>query len=96
MQKYFDTTGTLRSDALVKASSGYIHTVTFSMNDAAPTAGTIDIYDNTSGSGKKVFSWTMTTAVFTPFTVHLDCIMHNGIYIDFTTTNDINVTISYA
>ena len=83
------------SDLLVKSGAGVLHSISFSQDDAAPTAGTIDIYDNTEGSGTKIWSWTLTTAVFLPFTVILDARFETGLYIDFTTTADVNVTATY-
>ncbi len=83
------------ADALIKTGPGFLHALQFSQNDAAPTAGTIDVYDNTSASGTKLFSWTMTTAVFTPFSVILDVPFAIGLYFDFTTTADVNVSASY-
>lgn len=83
------------SDSLVKTGAGVLHSLTFSQDDAAPTAGTIDVYDNTTGSGTKIFSWTLTTAVFNPVTVILDARFETGLYIDFTTTADVGVTASY-
>lgn len=94
-EQRFSGSGVLLTDTLVKSGAGFIHTVTISQNDAAPTAGTIDIYDNTSAAGTKLFTWTLTTAVFTPFTVILDMSFSNGLYVDFTTTNDVAVSISY-
>ena len=85
----------VQADAQVKGSAGFLHALTFHENDAAPTAGTIDVYDNTAGSGTKVFSWTLTTTVFMPVTVVLNCVMATGIYIDLTTTADVNVTASF-
>lgn len=95
VEKRYSTSGVLTSDTQVKASAGFVHTITISQNDAAPTAGTIDVYDNTAASGTKIFTWTLTTAVFTPFTVVLDVSCANGIYVDFTTTADVAVFVSY-
>ena len=85
----------ITSDTVVKSGAGFLHTVTFSCNDAAPTAGTIDIYDNTAASGTKIFSWTLTTAAFNPVTIVLDCSFATGLYVDFTTTADVFTNISY-
>lgn len=89
------SSGVITGDTLVKTGSGYIHTVTISCNDAAPTAGTIDIYDAASATGTKLFSWTLTTAVFNPVSVVLDAKVDNGIYVDFTTTADVAVVVSF-
>lgn len=95
VEQRYSGSGALTSDTAVKSGAGFLHTITISMNDAAPTAGTIDVYDNTSASGTKLFTWTLTTAVFTPFTVTLDVSVANGIYVDFTTTADVAVFVSY-
>ena len=94
-EQRFTGSGVLTADTAVKSGPGFVHSVTFSQNDAAPTAGTIDIYDNTTGSGTKLFTWTLTTAVFTPFTIILDQSFANGLYIDFTTVADVAVSVSY-
>jgi len=83
------------SDTAIKSAPGFLHTLTFSCNDAAPTAGTIDVYDNTAASGTKIFSWTCTTTAFAPCSVLIDAVFATGLYVDFTTTADVNVTVSY-
>lgn len=82
-------------DLLVKSGAGFLHNLTFSQNDAAPTAGSIIIYDNTAESGTVIFNWTLTTAVFIPFTVTIDASFSTGLYVGYTTTGDVNVTVSY-
>lgn len=85
----------VQASTAVKSAPGFLHALTFSCNDAAPTAGTIDVYDNTAGSGTKIFSWTLTAAAFVPVTVFFNCVFATGLYIAFTTTNDVNVSVSY-
>lgn len=85
----------ISADAAVKSGAGFLHTVTFAQIDAAPTAGTIIIYDNTAESGTIIFSSTWTTAVFYPTTVTIDASFSTGLYVGFTTTADIGVTLSY-
>jgi len=85
----------LTADAQVKASAGFVHTVTITPTDAAATAGTIDIYDNTSAAGTKIFSTYIPAALIAPVTVILDVSCATGIYVDFTTTADVNVMVSY-
>lgn len=85
----------LAADAQVKSSAGFLHSATFSCNDAAPTAGSIIIYDNTAESGTQIFNHTFTTTPFVPFTVTFDFVMTTGIYVGFTTTADVNVILSY-
>lgn len=84
------------ADALVLTGKGVLHTVTISCNDAAPTAGSVIIYDNTAESGTEIFNHTFTTTPFPPLTLTFDAIVTTGIYVGFTTTNDVNVTVTYA
>lgn len=82
------------ADTLIKTGDGFLHSLTFAQTDAAPTAGSIIVYDNTAESGTKLFEWNLTTAVFVPFTVTLDVAFATGLYIGFTTTSDVAVTVS--
>ena len=95
VEHQYTPSGVLTSDTQVKGSAGFIHTVTFSCNDAAPTAGSIIIYNNTAESGTQIFNHTFTTTPFAPFTVTLDMVCSAGIYVGFTTTADVNVSVSY-
>lgn len=89
-------TAVLKSaDAQVKAGAGFLHALTFSCNDAAPTAGSIIVYDSLTETGTQIFNHTFTTTPFVPFTVIIDGTFGTGLYIGFTTTNDVNVTVSY-
>ena len=83
------------ADTLVKTGAGFLHSITFAQTDAAPTAGSIIIYDNTAESGTKIQTVNFTTAVFQPYTLIYDGTFNTGLYIGFTTTNDVNVTVSY-
>jgi hypothetical protein len=85
----------VNADALVKSGAGFLHTLTFAQIDAAPTAGTIIVYDSLTETGTIIFSSTWTTAVFYPTTVTIDASFATGLYIGFTTTADIGVTASY-
>lgn len=85
----------LTGDTLVKTGVGAIHSITFSCNDAAPTAGSVIVYDNTAESGTQIFNHTFTTTPFAPCTVVLDAAFTTGLYVGFTTTNDVNVTVTY-
>jgi hypothetical protein len=83
------------ADTMVKSGAGFLHAVTFTCNDAAPTAGSIIIFDNTAESGTEILNHTFTTTPFAPLTVVLNVSFSTGLYVGFTTTNDVNVTISY-
>jgi hypothetical protein len=85
----------VQSDTAVKSTAGFLHALTFSCADAAPTAGSITVYDNTAASGTKIFEHTFTTTAFMPFSVLIDATFGTGLYVDFTTTADVNVTVSY-
>lgn len=86
----------IAADTAVKSGAGFLHSLTFAQADAAPTAGTIIAYDNTAESGTKIFDWSgITTAVFYPTTVILDVSFATGLYLGFTTTADVNVTVAY-
>ncbi len=96
VEQRFTPSGAITSDSLVKAGVGFLHSITISQADAAPTAGTITILDNTvAGSGTQLFSWNLTTAVFIPFTVIIDASFSVGLFADFTTTADVNIFLSY-
>lgn len=95
VEQRFSYTYCAGADTAVKSGAGFLHTLTFSQIDAAPTAGSIIVYDNTAESGTIIFSSTWTTAVFYPTTVTIDASFSTGLYIGFTTTADIGVTVSY-
>lgn len=84
------------TDTLVKTGIGIVHTVTFTCNDAAPTAGSIILFDNTAESGTQILNHTFTTTPFLPTTVTLDAAFVNGLYVGFTTTADVNCTVTFA
>ena len=83
------------ADTAVKSGAGFLHTITFACTDAAPTAGTIIIYDNTAESGTIIHTFAPQTTWFPSFTITLDVSFATGLYIGFTTTADVNVTVSY-
>lgn len=85
----------LAADGQVKSGAGLLHTLTFSCNDAAPTAGSIIVYDSLTETGTQIFNHTFTTTPFAPFSVLIDASFATGLYVGFTTTNDVNVTVSY-
>jgi len=82
------------TDTLIKAGAGVLGSLTFSCNDAAPTAGSIIVYDNTSETGTELFNHTFTTTPFVPFTLPLNVAFTTGLYIGFTTTADVNILVA--
>jgi len=85
----------LAADGLVKTGSGVVHSITFSCNDAAPTAGSVIVFDSVTEANTQIFNHTFTTTPFMPFSVILDAAFINGLYVGFTTTADVNVTVTY-
>lgn len=85
----------LAADGLVKTGAGVIHSITFSCNDAAPTAGSVIVYDSVTEANTQIFNHTFTTTPFAPCSVILDAAFVNGLYVGFTTTADVNVTVTY-
>jgi len=84
------------ADTQVLTGEGVIHTIITSMNDAAPTAGSVIVYDGVGATGPILYAQTWTTAVFqAPGCIILDVKVKNGIYVDFTTTADVNVFVTY-
>jgi len=85
----------LAADGQVKAGAGFLHTLTFACADAAPTAGSITVYDSLTETGTVIYSETFDTTAFRGFSVVLDVSFSTGLYIGFTTTADIGCTVSW-
>ena len=83
------------ADAQVKATAGFLHAVTFMCTDAAPTAGSIIVYDSAAESGTVVCNLQVSTVFFNPFTLIFDRVMGTGIYVGFTTTADVACQVEY-
>lgn len=84
----------VNSDTQIAAAPYFLHALTFSCNDVAPTEGDIIVYDNTSAAGNVIFRHHFTTTPFVPFTLPLNIETTLGLYIDFVTTADVNVAVS--
>lgn len=91
----FTYNAVIAADAQIKGSAGVLHSITFSCNDAAPTAGSIIVFDSLTEANTQIFNHTFTTTPFVPFTVTFNCVFATGLYVGFTTTNDVNVSVSY-
>lgn len=85
----------LTADGQVKAGAGFLHTLTFACADAAPTAGSIIVYDSLTETGTVIYSETFDTTAFRGYTVIIDAEFSTGLYIGFTTTADVGCTASY-
>ena len=82
-------------DTLVKTGAGKLGSLTFSCNDAAPTAGSIIVFDSLTETCTELFNHTFTTTQFVPFTLPLRGVFTTGLYVGFTTTADVNVTVGW-
>jgi hypothetical protein len=92
----YQASAVITGDTLVRTGAGVLHTVTISQADAAPTAGDIFIRDAVAaGAGTVLFHWNLTTAVFVPFSVTLDVKFTTGLFVDMTTTADVNVVCAW-
>lgn len=84
------------TDTLIKTGTGYLHNIVCWGSDAAATAGTIDIRNAVAaGAGTVILSFPIAAALLLPQQVLLDVPFTTGLYVDFTTTNDVTCTMSY-
>ena len=90
------TTSRIANDQLYKSGPGYVRNISC-FSDAAATAGTIILYDNTAaGSGNIIWSFDVQAIGYPiPFVVPLEVSFITGLFLDFTTTNDMFCTVSY-
>lgn len=84
----------LTAAGLVRSTLGKLHTITIAPTTATPTAGLVSVYDGTSASGTLIFSeWMFAT---TPgHTITLDCDVYAGIYVAYTTVDNVSVTVTH-
>lgn len=90
----FTYRGDITADTQIKASAGVLHSLVCA-SDAAATAGSIVLYDNTAESGTVIYRLTLGTGFYPPSTMMFDVEFSTGLYIGFTTTADVNCTVSY-
>lgn len=84
------------ADIVCKAAPGFLHTVSCWGEDAAATAGRVQIRDATAaGAGTVVWQQEFAAAIATPMTWVADIVMTTGIVIDWDTTADVFCTVSY-
>lgn len=95
-EQRFAYSGNKTADTAVKAAPGFVHQMVCIGTDAAATAGTIILYDNTAESGTVIFSWAVQAAAYAqPVVIPLDVTFAVGLYLGFTTTADVTCTVSY-
>jgi hypothetical protein len=83
------------ADKLVCTGPGVLHTIVQAQADAMPTAGSVIVYDNTTNAGRILYRVYWPAAAFSPTSVILDIAFEKGIYVDFTTTGDVNLILTY-
>lgn len=89
------TPSRVTADGQIKATAGFIHTVTISPTGSV-TAGTLTIYNSASESGTVVASFALPVTTFTPFSVVLDVACSTGIYVGFDATlANVSCTVSF-
>lgn len=83
------------ADGQVKASAGFVHSISVAGLTATPTAGLMTVYDSTAESGTVIYSeWVFATVV--GHSVVLDVSTANGIYVGFDgTLANAQVTVAY-
>lgn len=96
VEQQFSSSGIETADVQIKASAGYVDSITCYGTDNAAVAGTIILYDNTAESGTIIWSWTVAALDYhIPFTVPLHVTAATGLYLGYTTTTDVNCTVVY-
>lgn len=90
------TTSRVAADQLYKSGPGYVRGISC-FSDAAATAGSIVLRDNTvAGAGDILWSFDVLAADYSkPFEVSLEVPFAVGLYLDFTTTADMFCTVRY-
>lgn len=84
----------LTADTAVKSGAGTLHTITLS-SDAAATAGTLILYDNTAESGTVIATISFIAAYLAPVTLIFNAAFATGLYAGLTTTADVSITVAY-
>lgn len=83
-----------QATTVVKAGPGMLHTITISSGTAA--TATIQVFDNTAGSGTLIFSYTQGAAAPTaPVTLIFDCRFSIGLTIVTGAANP-DITVTFA
>ena len=82
------------ADTLVKTGAGVLHSITC-QSDAAATAGSIIVFDNTAESGTQIWNWVISVVEYSPRTVLFDAAFSTGLFVGYTTTADVNCTVTF-
>lgn len=92
----YTTSAVVTADTAVKATPGYVKYLSCIGSDAAATAGTIRLYDNTAESGTLVVDWDIQALAYsTPVIFPVERDFTVGIYLGYTTTADVKCYVTY-
>ena len=84
------------ADTSIKSGAGYLHALVCSGSDAAATAGDIAVRDATAaGAGTVILPIPIAAALPLPQPIVIDVPFTTGLFLDFTTTNDVTCLVSY-
>lgn len=87
--------GRATADAQIKASAGFIHTITVAPTGTV-TAGVLTVYDSLTETGTVITSVALPVTSFTPFSMILDVTAATGIYVGFDATlANVQATLAY-
>ncbi len=89
-------TAMFAADIAIKNAPGFVKSISC-YSDAAATAGTIALLDNTAaGAGNVLWSFDVLAVAYnTPFQVLIETPFSIGLYADFTTTADVKCMVQY-
>jgi hypothetical protein len=91
------STPKISADQLYATGAGVVKSIDC-YSDAAATAGTIAVLDSTAaGSGIKIFEFDVLAVAYNPTGLKQDLNVpfSTGLYLDFTTTADMQCTVRY-
>jgi hypothetical protein len=84
------------ADGQCGSPARFLHSVTCAGDDPAATAGSMAIRDATAaGAGTIIQNVNFAGAYFAPVTMIFDIVLTTGLYLDFTTTADVECSASY-
>jgi hypothetical protein len=84
------------ADGQCGSPATFLHTVTCASDDLVATAGSLAIRDATAaGAGTIIQNVNFAVALLAPVTMTFDVVLTTGLYLDFTTTADVECSASY-
>lgn len=96
VEQQFTSSGPKTADTLIYTGASLVHSLVCIGTDGTAAAGTIILYDNIAESGTKIFEWDVQAVAYTtPVVIPLNAIVANGLYLGYTTTNDVKCHVIY-